>query len=103
MNKWKFIYEEEVYDDWGINYAGILSNGKELIFAHSFPMEKDGPSYMHLYSSIWMEEETEECKFLDTSDNENILLNALDNAGDVDVLGDEGLLHQIEFKDGTEA
>lgn len=104
--KWKIIYDEEVFDHWGENIAGVIlcNDGGDVLFFHTHPHEENGPLYTHIYNSIWMDDDSEECCFLDTDENMDILFNALNNAENIcDITGDDGLLHQIEFKNGTEA
>ena len=96
--KWDFRHEEEVYDDWGTNLAGVITNGEDFLFYHFVPKEKDGDIFCHIYNSIWMDDSTEECCYLWTSENDEILINALNNAEKGDYCGDDSILHQIEFK-----
>ena len=96
--KWDFAYDEEVFDDWGNNIAGLITNGEDYLFYHVYPHEKGGKEYLHIYNSIWMSDDTEECCYLWTAENDEILINALNEAKSiVDITGDDGLLHQIEF------
>ena len=52
--KWDFTYDEEVFDHWGQNIAGIITNGENYLFYHVRPHEDGGKEYCHVYSSIWM-------------------------------------------------
>ena len=103
-NKWEFTYDEEVFDHWGQNIAGIITNGENYLFYHVHPHEDGGNEYCHVYNSIWMMDESEECCYLWTAENDEILLDALNNAKSIiDIIGDDGLLHKLEFKNETEA
>lgn len=103
-NKWDFTYDEEVFDDWGQNIGGLITNGDDYLFYHVYPHKNGGEPYCHIYNSIWMSDDTEECCYPWTSENDEILINALNNAESIiGITGDDGLLHQIEFNYGTEA
>ena len=103
-NKWDFVYDEEVFDDWGQNIGGLITNGDDYLFYHVYPHKNGGEPYCHIYNSIWMNDDTEECCYPWTSENDEILINALNNAESIiGITGDDGLLHQIEFNYGTEA
>ena len=97
--KWDFVYDEEVFDDWGQNIIGLLSNGEDYLFYHVYPHKEGGEAYCHIYNSIIMDDSMEECCYLWTSENDEILVNALNEAKSIiDITGDDGLLHQLEFK-----
>lgn len=94
-NKWDFKYEEEVFDDWGYNCAGVLTNGKDFLFFHIIPDKPDGKLYCHIYNSIWMMSESEECCYLWTAENDERMINTLNETDD---FGDIGkILSKIEF------
>ena len=98
-NEWKPLYEEEVFDNWGNNEAGVLANEDgDVLFYHIFPDGENGPCYVHIYNSIWMMDESEECCFLANNDNWDTLYKVLNNSDGYDLVGDDGILHQIEFK-----
>ena len=100
MNKWNFKYEEEVFDDWGQNIAGVLTNDEDYLFFHIIPHSDGGKLFCHIYNSIWMMDDTEECCYLWTAENDEILLDALNKSeGIIGITGDDGLLHQIDFKE----
>lgn len=97
MNKWDFKYEEEVFDHWGYNCAGVLTNGEDFLFFHIVPDEPDGKLYCHIYNSIWMMDESEECCYLWTAENDELVTEALNNCKDSNFCGDDSIFHQIEF------
>ena len=43
-------------------------------------------------------DESEECCYLWTSENDELVINALNNTEKGDYCGDDSALHQIEFK-----
>lgn len=104
-NKWDFVYDEECFDDWGGNFCGVLSNGKNYLFWHAYAHEKGGNEICSVYDTIWffVEGANPICEYPWTAENDSLLLDCLNNLDDPkDFCGDYSPLKRIKFNDEEE-
>ena len=101
--RWNFIYDES-RPDTGINQFGIISDGMNFLFYHAYKIETEDPvETCFIYSSMYMEDSFEECRYPWTAENDEILLDAL-NKADRDphvtgsFCGERSVLRTLEFK-----
>lgn len=50
-NKWKYVYDEEIWDHDGENFVGIISDGNRFLFYHILP-DSNGQEMMYVFSSL---------------------------------------------------
>lgn len=101
-NKWKFIYDEEIYDSWGLNSVGVISNGKSVLFYRTISSSNGGTEICSIYSSMQclISGEEAEVSYPWTSDNDDKLLEALNSLHDSSRLcGENSILGEIDFQD----
>lgn len=101
---WRFIHKWGYSDSAGVNQWGIISNGENHLFFHTFKVnETDLIETCIIFYSMLMTEDTEECRYPWTAENDEILLDAL-NKADRDPFvrgsfcGEESALRNLHFK-----
>jgi len=100
LTGWDFRYEEEFPDTDGANQMGVLTNGKYYLFYHVFADDERKTEICHIYSSLNMTEETEECSYPWTSENDSLLLEFLNNLEDeTDFCGEGSPIRLIKFNE----
>lgn len=96
--RWDFVYEEEHFDINGYCCAGILTNGKNYLF---FTVSCDEPSAAEtcrIYSSISFCQESLECQYIWTAENDELLLECLNSLEyGKSFLGKDSPLRAIHF------
>lgn len=103
LSGWDFRYEEEVPDTAGANILGILTNGRYYLFFHVYADEEGQSERCHIYSSVIMDPENEECSYLWTSENDCILLQCLNELKDeTDFCGEGSPIRSLQFKNSEE-
>lgn len=100
--KWDFKYEQEVWDHAGTNLVGVLTNGEKFLFFHVFRDDEDKPLLCHIYNSILMFPETEECSYGWTAENDSLVIEALNNCSPERICGENSVLREIEFNKGVQ-
>ncbi len=82
-NKWSFAYDESLEPDvWGCNEAGVLTDGVHFLFYHALKRNvNDAIETCYIYDSLTdlFECDNEVCHYPWTSENDEVLLNALNN------------------------
>lgn len=99
-NQWEFKYEEEIFDSWGMNLMGVLTNGTDCLFYHVIPERDGGPEYCYIYSSIqcMMQPDCHEVSYPWTMGNDQKVLDALNSLQDHSRLcGENCILREIKF------
>ncbi len=94
--KWEFVYDEGLTQD---ALFGILSNGKSFLF---FSQEYDSgerPGMCRIYSSISFSEDTIECEYPATVENDSILLGSLNELGDDNYCGEGSPIRVLKFNE----
>ena len=51
-NLWHFVKDEQIPDSLGDNYLGILSNGEDFLFYHTYVDEEDNVERLYLFESL---------------------------------------------------
>ncbi len=92
--KWKFVYDEGLTQD---ALFGILSNGKSFLFFSQEHDCGDKPGICRIYSSISFSEETIECEYTATVENDSILLECLNALEDDDYCGEDSPIRVLKF------
>lgn len=100
--KWDFKYEQEVWDHAGTNLVGVLTNGEKFLFFHVFRDDEDKPLLCHIYNSILMSPETEECSYGWSAENDSLVIEALNNCQPERIWGENSVLREIEFNVGVQ-
>lgn len=96
--KWNFVYEEEHPDTNGYCSAGIISNGKNFLFFTICADDPDTQEVCRIYNSIDFSEESLECQYPWTAENDEILLNCLNGLQEQNSFcGDDGPLKTLHF------
>ena len=100
LTGWDFKYEEEFPDTAGVNQMGLLTNGRYFLFFHVFADEDGKMERCHIYSSLNMTEDNEECSYPWTSENDSLLLECLNNLEDeTDFCGEGSPIRKITFSE----
>lgn len=101
--KWDFIYEKEV-PDIATNQIGILSDGANFLFFHVWKINEEDPiETCQVFNSMDLMDDSMECQYPWTAENDEILLDAL-NKADRDPFvtgsycGEAGVLRALKFK-----
>ena len=99
MNKWDFLYGEEVFDE-EPNSVGIISNGKGVLFYHGYyPDTESEESIFEIYASLqeMINGGEKIISFPWSAENEEKLIKFLNSLPeDADVYSDESEL--LNFK-----
>ena len=99
---WDFTYDQENWDYQGANFSGILqdqNNLSRVLFWHALRMEENDPcETCFIYSNMFLNEEELVCQYPWTSENDSILIKALNELADPnDYCGDDSPIRFIEF------
>ena len=98
---WDFVYDEERFDHAGDNFAGFLqdkNNLSHVLFFHAYKVNEEDPiETCFIYTSVFMDNDSAEISYPWTADNDSLLIEALNNAGN-DYCGDGCVLYGIDFK-----
>ena len=103
-DKWAFVYEEEHFDAAGRNILGIITNGVNYLFFHVYKVDEDDiVEQCEVFNSITFDKDSLECSYPWTDKNDEILLEALDEADDDPFVkrsfcGDDGVLRTLKFR-----
>ncbi len=94
--KWDFLYDEEIFDD-APNFMGIITNGKDVLFYHSYYPEgtHSNTATCEIYSSFTAMFIGGEAvvRFPWSAENDEKLINFLNSLPeDADVISDESVL-----------
>lgn len=96
--KWDFVYDEGFPDTAGQNEMGVISDGEHYLFYHAYAEEEGQPEICHIYSSLNMDEDTEECSYPWTAENDSILLECLNNLeNETDFCGEGSPIRTLKF------
>ncbi len=93
--KWSFVYDEGLTQDTSF---GILSNGKNFLFFSQGCDFDDAPGICRIYNSISFSEDTIECEYRATAENDAILLDCLNGAANDDYCGEGSPIRVLKFK-----
>ena len=100
LKGWDFQYEEEFPDTAGTNQMGVLTNGEYYLFFHVFAEEEGKLERCHIYSSLNMTGDNEECSYPWTSENDSLLLECLNSLKDkTDFCGEGSPIRSIKFNE----
>ncbi len=94
---WNYIYEEERFDGNGCCCAGVISNGKNCLFFTVSRDEPDSKEICRVYNSIFFAPETLECQYVRCEQNDMILFNCLNSAGQLNYCGENSPLKNLGF------
>lgn len=99
---WDFVYDQENWDHQGPNFSGILqdkNNLSRVLFWHALTLtEEDKAPTCFIYSNMFLNEEELVCEYPWTSENDSILVNALNALDDPnDYCGDDSPIRFLEF------
>lgn len=102
IREWDFIRDEERYTpDGRLFWAGLLTNGKDYLYWRTDPTEHNGDeTFCHIYNSILMDDDSEECCYPWSAENDELVVNGL-NSDPENYSGDDSALRQIEFRPVT--
>lgn len=75
--KWDFVYEEKLPDVNGYCSRGVIANGKRCLFFSVSHNESDGMETCRVYSSITFSQESLECQYLWSAENDEMLIDCL--------------------------
>lgn len=83
MEKWQIAYEEEQFSriTGTAFFRGVISNGKDFLFFKT-DGSSDEDSTCHVYNSIVMSGDSEECSYPWTAENDQRLLDCLNSLDD---------------------
>ena len=99
---WQIVYDEEVWDHNGNNFAGIfqdMNSPSHVLFFHAYKDLDDDPiETCYVYTSIFMEGNgPEECQYPWIAQNDAILINCLNSCGN-NFFGDDSPIRTLKFK-----
>ena len=99
--KWDFMSDENIFDEWGANCIGALSNGEFIMYYHARKIHKDDEcETCSIYSSLLalFNHEEEEVSYPWTAENDSLLLEWLNSRGDEESFCGEGCgIRDIQF------
>lgn len=97
---WHFAYDEERYSDEGdCTFLGVLTDGRRYLFFRTTEDNDEGDYTCHIHNSLLMDEDSEECSYPWSAENDAILLgclNGLQNPNDY--CGEGSPLRTLAFK-----
>lgn len=76
-NTWEYIHQEEIFDTNGRCLVGAISNGVDCLFFAVSCDEPDGPEICRVFSSMTACDESMECSFEWTEENDKRLFDCL--------------------------
>ncbi len=79
---WDYIHQEEIFDTNGRCLIGAISDGANCLFFAVSCDEPEGPEICRIFSSMTCCEESVECTFEWTVENDQRLLDCLAACGD---------------------
>lgn len=95
---WDFSYDEEFNhpcSPW--RFAGVLTDGRHFLFWNV--VGDDGAEICRVYNSIAMDDDTLECEYPWSAENDSILIGCLNNLEDQQAYcGDGSPIQTLEFK-----
>lgn len=94
---WDYVYEEEHFDVNGYCSAGAISNGCNYLFFTVSCDEQNGKEICRIYSSISFSEDSLECMYWWTAENDSLLFECLNNLGERAYCGEESPVRRIRF------
>ena len=99
--KWEILYDEEHYKDCNcekVSFLGVISDGERMLFFRTDGGISEACT-CHVYNSLVMDEDAEECRYPWTAENDSILLGCLNGLEDPDeYCGDGSPVRTLEFK-----
>ena len=100
--RWDFANEEEDHSADDIRepvFSGIVTNGRNFLYYRTSD-NGDGTQTCHIHNSIRLTEDTEECSYLWTPENDSVLLSVLNHLEDSeDFCGEGSPIRTIKFQD----
>lgn len=95
--RWDYVYEEEHFDVNGYCSAGVISNGQNYLFFTVGCDELNGQEICRIYSSISFSEDSLECQYCWTAENDSRLFECLNNLGKNAYCGEASPIRKINF------
>ena len=96
--RWDFVYEEEHFDVNGYCCAGILTNGRGYLFFTISCSEPGTSAICRIFSSITFCQESLECQYPWTAENDDLLLTCLNTIGvEKPYSGEDSPIRKIGF------
>lgn len=97
--KWQFIHGEQIPDTISPIHTGVISDGQHCLFYVVNSKDENSTETCHIYSSILMGEQTQECEYPWNAENDQILLGCLNSLSDPsDYCGEGSPIRTLKFK-----